>query len=72
MKTLGKTDKILRRKAKSPQPSIVRRIDPTTGEVTDRVLPPTQAEPQTWTARHHMNWKRTIPWSAWFKARRRS
>jgi hypothetical protein len=46
MKEPGKTDEILRRKAASVQPSVVRRIDPATGEVIERILPPSQPDPR--------------------------
>ena len=56
---MSKTDRILRRKEKSSMPSIVRRIDPVTGEVIERILLPAQ------------DGKRTIPRPAWPKAKKR-
>jgi hypothetical protein len=70
MKKPGKTDEILRRKAASGQPSVVRRTDPVTGEVIERILPPSQPDPRPWTARHYMNWKRAVSWSVWWKTLR--
>ena len=42
---MSKTDEILDRKARSGQSSIVRRLDPMTGEVIERILPPAQETP---------------------------